>query len=280
MSKEDQLQWEARFGPPAAVAAFAAGLLVLAGQVIIQTLLERREGLEPLPEFLVSVDEHSGSLIASRVVQALSALCLILVFYYLFRAVRLRNPQMPSWFVYLIFAGPVLYALSQVLGALSQVDVASEFVDGAPIRGEPGDVRADELTKDGQNGLVAGFGLAGTVGVAFLFVMLPLRARRVGLMSPFMGILGVICGVLLVLPLIPGVPVIIQAFWLGALGLLFLGRWPGGRGEAWETGEAVPWPTPAQRRGLAPPPDAAPEPDGGEPEPAPKRPSSRKRKRR
>ncbi len=282
MSKEDQLQWEARFGPPAAVAAFAAGLLVLAGQVIIQTLLERRPGLEPLPEFLVSVDQHSSSLIASRVVQALSALCLILVFYYLFRAIRLRNPQMPSWFVYLIFAGPVLYALSQVLGALSQLDVASDFVDGAPIRGEPGDVRADELTSDGQNGFVAGFGLAGTVAVAFLFVMLPLRARRVGLMSPFMGILGVICGVLLVLPLIPGVPVIIQAFWLGAVGLLILGRWPGGRGEAWETGEEVPWPTPAQRRGLAPPPDAAPapEPDGAEPEPAPKRPSSRKRKRR
>ena len=75
---------------------------------------------------------------------------------------------------------------------------------------------------------------------------------------------------------------IIQAFWLGAVGLLILGRWPGGRGEAWETGEAVPWPTTAQRRGLAPPPDGepAPEPDGDEPEPAPKRPSSRKRKRR
>ena len=42
---------------------------------------------------------------------------------------------------------------------------------------------------------------------------------------------------------------IIQAFWLGALGLLFLGNWPGGRGPAWETGEAVPWPSPQQRRG-------------------------------
>ena len=42
--------------------------------------------------------------------------------------------------------------------------------------------------------------------VAFLFVMLPLRARRVGLMSPFMGILGVIAGILLVLPLLPACP--------------------------------------------------------------------------
>ena len=127
----------------------------------------------------------------------------------------------------------------------NQIDIATEFVDGEPIRGEAGDERADQVSEDGQNVPTAVFGLLGSVLVAFLFVMLPLRARRVGLMSPFMGILGVIAGILLVLPLLPGVPVIIQAFWLGALGLLFLGNWPGGRGPAWETGEAVPWPSPA-----------------------------------
>jgi hypothetical protein len=128
--------------------------------------------------------------------------------------------------------------------------------------------------------------------VAFLFVMLPLRARRAGLLSPFMSILGVLCGILLVLPVLP--PVILQAFWLGAIGALFLGKWPGGRGPAWETGEADPWPSPAQRRGLAGPSDkdAATEPDTArgeadvEPdgsvdgEPPPERPSSRKRKRK
>ena len=39
-------------------------------------------------------------------------------------------------------------------------------------------------------------------------------------------------------------------FWLGALGGLFPGRWPGGRGPAWETGEPDPWPTPERRMGL------------------------------
>ena len=79
--------------------------------------------------------------------------------------------------------------------------------------------------------------------------MLPLRARRVGLLSPFMGVLGAIAGALIVFPL-AGISTIVQAFWLGALGALFLGRWPGGRGPAWETGEAEPWPTAAQRRGA------------------------------
>ena len=128
-------------------------------------------------------------------------------------------------------------------------------------------------------------GLLGPVLLAFLFVMMPLRARRVGLLSPFMSILGILAGILLVLPVLP--PVILQAFWLGAVGALFLDRWPGGRGPAWETGEAQPWPSAARRRGTAGPEAGEPageadvEPDGSvDPEPVPERPSSRKRKRK
>jgi hypothetical protein len=100
----------------------------------------------------------------------------------------------------------------------------------------------------------------------------------------------VIAGVLMVLRLMPLVPEIVEAFWLGAVGALLLGNWPGGRGPAWETGEADPWPSAAERRGLVPArgdgeeDEAAPQaPTNGappEPEPAPARPSSRKRKRK
>jgi hypothetical protein len=108
-----------------------------------------------------------------------------------------------------------------------------------------------------------------------------------------MAILGVIAGVLLVLQLVPLVPIVIQAFWLGAIGALFLGNWPGGRGPAWESGEPDPWPSAAERRGLAPPREEqggntgngsnggnGGPPPGPEPEPPPERPSSRKRKRK
>jgi hypothetical protein len=85
---------------------------------------------------------------------------------------------------------------------------------------------------------------------------------------------------------------VLMAFWLGAAGSLFLGNWPGGRGPAWESGEPDPWPTAAERRGLAPSPEDDPgagtsgAANGGgpstppEPEPMPDRPSSRKRKRK
>jgi hypothetical protein len=305
---EEQLQWEARFGRPAAFSAFAAGLLLLAGMVILQTMLDDRENIEALPDFLLAVDESPSSLILQAVVQGLGALCLIPVFYYLFRATVSRVPQIPSWFVWFIFIGPVLYGAAQILGAIDRVDVAEMFAaedytltDPDPerlaeqcpqIRGEVGGDCAQELLSQNANTAAVIPSLIGSVMVAFMFVMVPLRARRAGLLSPFMSILGVIAGVLLVLQLVPLVPIVIQAFWLGAVGALFLGNWPGGRGPAWESGEPDPWPSAAERRGLAPPRDedadegpgaaangGAPEPRP-EPEPVPDRPSSRKRKRK
>jgi hypothetical protein len=306
VSNDEQLQWEARFGRPAALAAFVAALLLLASTVILQTMLEDRPRAEPLADFLLSVDESPSSLILQTSVQAIGALCLIPVFYYLFRATIHRAPQIPRWFVYLIFAGPLLYAVSQVLGAVERVDVAEMFADQnytlddpdperlaeqcPAIRGEVGDDCAQELLQQNANLAAALPSLIGSVVVAFMYVMVPLRARRAGLLSPFMSILGVIAGVLLVLQLAPPMPIVIQAFWLGAIGVLYLGNWPGGRGPAWESGEPDPWPSAAERRGLGPPREddaGAAEPDApgaptapAEPEPVPERPSSRKRKRK
>jgi hypothetical protein len=311
VSNQEQLQWEARFGRPAALAAFGAALLLLAGTVILQTMLEDRPGVEALADFLLSVDESPGSLILQASVQALAALCLIPVFYYLFRATIHRAPQIPRWFVYLIFAGPLLYAVSQVAGAVERIDVAEMFADENYTFDDPdperladecpairGDDCAQELLQQNANLAAALPSLIGSVLVAFMYVMVPLRARRAGLLSPFMSILGVIAGVLLVLQLAPPMPIVLQAFWLGAIGVLYLGNWPGGRGPAWESGEPDPWPSAAERRGLGTPrddageaePDAPGAPTGpaeptepgepSEPEPVPERPSSRKRKRK
>ena len=120
MSDQDQLQWEARFGRPAAVAAFAAGILLLAGTFITLSSYKDRAHISRVADSLLSVDENPGTFIASSVLQALSALCLIGVFYYLFRATSHRLPQFPTWFLYVILVGPVLYAISQVFGAIDR----------------------------------------------------------------------------------------------------------------------------------------------------------------
>lgn len=278
MNREEQLQWEARWGRPAGIAAIVAGAMLLVSAMLF--FPEDREGIERNPDLLLSIDEQSGSYMASAVLSALAGLLLVGVFLNLFRATLARGGGVPSWFLYLVIGAPLLYAVSTVAGAFEAIDLAEEFAGGEPIRGEAGDDRARDL--GGTSAVLVALATAGTVGVAFLFVMLPLRARRVGLLTPFMGILGVIAGALVVFQL-TGISSVIQAFWLGALGALFLGIWPGGRGPAWETGKSEPWPSAAQRRGLVPMPgEKEPEPtlDPTPPEPVPERPASRKRRRK
>jgi hypothetical protein len=290
VSNQEQLGWEARFGRPAAVFAFAGALVLLVGQSLVQSLGEDRgDRIEPLPNSLLSINDHPDRLVISQVILALAALCLIPVFLYLFRAIRHRVPSLPSWFAYMIVLGPIFYGVSLVLGGIERVDLADQFAarasdvgDYCPaIVGKRGEECAKDMLSDDVSPLLLGLSLAGSVATAFLFVMLPLRARRAGLMSQFMAILGVIAGALMVLQLAVLIPEITRAFWLGAVGALFIGRWPGGRGPAWESGEPDPWPSAAERRGLVtagegPPAQAAPP----EPEPAPQRPSSRKRRRK
>ena len=288
MTPDDQLAWEARWAVPAALASFGAALLLVVSATIF--FPKNREGIGRTPDLLLSIDEQSGAYISSAVLTAVAALLLLGVFYYLFRAIEGRHGGVPHWFVYLVYGAPVLFAIGSLVYALQAVDIADQFASGTPIRGQAGEDRAKDLS-DISPALIAAQ-TAGTVGVAFLFVMLPLRARRVGLLTPFMGILGAIAGGLIVFQL-AGVSAIIQGFWLVALGLLLLGRWPGGRGPAWETGEAEPWPSAAsRRRGREPeepaeqpkpaqqPPDQPQAPQSEQPEPVPERPASRKRRKR
>jgi hypothetical protein len=281
VNREQQLQWEARWGLPAAIAAFVAGVILLVSGLLF--VPDDRKGIESNPDFLLSVDEQSGAYLTAAVLAALGALIVIGVFLYLFRASVARGAAVPSWFLYLVIGAPIVYAISTVWATLDVIDIADEFAGGTPIRGEAGTDRARDV--GGSAALLVGLSTAGTIGFAFLFVMLPLRARRVGLLSPFMGILGVVVGALIVFRAqFPGLATVVQAFWLGALGALLLGRWPGGRGPAWTSGRAEPWPTAAQRRGVVPMPGEQEEPTldptPPEPEAVPQRPKSRKRRRK
>jgi hypothetical protein len=95
-----------------------------------------------------------------------------------------------------------------------------------------------------------------------------------------------VAGALFVIPLLPAT--FIQLFWIVALGVLFLNRWPNGRGPAWSAVEVIPWPTAAQVREMAAEgtveatatTEPAPAPAPGEEKPGPSRSSRKKRKKR
>jgi hypothetical protein len=117
----------------------------------------------------------------------------------------------------------------------------------------PPDAQATDVT-DNSSTLQAGYGLelAARLGLIIGMVYISLQALRAGLLTRFMGSLGIALGAaVLLIPPVVFFAAIIWAFFLGYLGLLFLGRLPAGRPPAWETGEAIPW----QRPGDEPPPE-------------------------
>src|SRR5204863_462304 len=88
--------------------------------------------------------------------------------------------------------------------------------------------------------------LAAALALAAGFILTSLNAMRVGLLSRFMGVLGIVAGALVVIPLGPFPPVV-QAFWLLTLGMILLGFGRAGLPPAWRSGRAEPWPTPPPR---------------------------------
>lgn len=262
METEDNLAWEARQRPRAALAAIAASALTLAGGIFsgitfsdvpraglapsLQRALEPGDlGGEPslrlaLYEFY---DENVGSFIGAALLSALGALAAGAALSYLAMAVLSRRQEFPRAGLYLPAVGAGLFAVSLILVAIGTGATVDQVLDGDRTVNAVGDIAGSSLLVTGQLiEVVARF----ILGAAF--VLVSLNAMRTGLLTRFMGVLGIISGVLLALPVFGGPLPIVQCFWLGALGLIIAGRWPSGVPPAWRTGRAEPWPSGAEMR--------------------------------
>ncbi len=246
---------------PAAVASIAAGALTLGGGAlaawvysdlpavpVLDAMRERLAGGSPPQPGLKArqvlwYDDNAIRLILVSVVLALAAAAIGLALTHLYRSVRARRPETPRGVVYAAVAGAVLVAVSGLVQAIGVSIEASSFASSA---NQTSDAARDVLQGPA---IVAALLLrqVGVFAIGFAFVLLALNGMRVGLLTRFMGVLGIIVGVLFIIPLGASLP-IVQSFWLIALGALFLGRWPAGLPPAWVTGEAQPWPTQQELR--------------------------------
>lgn len=137
---------------------------------------------------------------------------------------------------------------NKILSDLDDADVDNE--SNSDTGAHPPDAEATKATDD--NGALQasqGLLLPAVLGLIVMMVYVPLQALRAGLLTRFMGSLAMALGasMILILP----IAVIAMLAWAGFLGLLFVGRVPGGRPPAWKSGEAIPW----QRPGEEPPPN-------------------------
>jgi hypothetical protein len=307
---EDQLAWEARQRTPAAIAAAVAGVFIFVGTVwrgltlsdlprngLVESLDRAAEpgaigGMESLKVDAYQVfDDNAVGVLASSVLVAIGYLALGWTLTYLAVAARARRPEFPRLLVYVPLIAGILQALATVLSAFATNSAISDFLGGSRTVDA-----AEEVTTTGLGVFAQLLGLPGALGLALAIVMISLNAMRVGLLTRFMGVLGIITGALQILPFGGPLP-IVQSFWLVMLSVLFSGRWIGGQPPAWRTGRAEPWPSgaevreqrkraAAERRGEVYEPDE-PEPERqpeGEPAAVPAGPSpsasARKRKRK
>lgn len=289
---DEQLAWEARHRPRAGLAALAAGVLGLIGAVLPQfifggvprsglvTALERGlqtgpiDRLESLrvPGFEFAADRQL-ELIATGVVQAIALIALGWALAFLASVTRARRQELPRAALYLALIGAMLSALATLVYYVARSIQISDFLDGPRTAEAAREIGGGSVVLTAQL-----IGLPGTMALALGVVLISLNAQRAGVLTRFMGILGVIVGALMVFPIGSPVPVV-QTFWLLAVGLLFLGRTPGGDPPAWRTGQAEPWASTRFAPPVAQESAEVAEPDGAEPA-RPAAPRQRKRKRR
>jgi hypothetical protein len=302
---DETLADEGRRRTQAGVIAIAAGILtigsgafaavVYSDKPTVPLLDALREHLSPNPPVpglkvreALFYDDNAVQIILVSLLLALAAAGMGLTLSHLYRSTKARRPELSRAAIVTAIAGATLVAVGGLVLPISITVQAHALATSA----QPTAAEARDALMPPTAGAALILRQLGVFALGFAFIVITLNAMRVGLLTRFMGVLGIIIGGLFIIPLGASLP-IVQAFWLIALGALFLGFWPPGLPPAWVTGEAQPWPTQQELReqrlarqgepGSPRPRRQRPEPPETPAPEAPARPahpSSKKRKRK
>ena len=283
------------------VPAFAGGILYLLSGIVtystlngapkvglLQALSPALSGVanpavSPRAAEVKFISHHTYALIAGSVMAALAIGALTLVLLVLVDATRFRRPQTWAAARPLILVGGILLALVSIGHQIILSIQTHNFAVGHDLSNHAVD---NALTKGNANLVSEYLALLAGLSMAVGMITVSINAMRVGLINRWMGVLGIFTAILIFVPLGGATLEVIPAFWLVAMGILYIGKWPNGQPPAWESGEARPWPSRAQMRAEArgEPVKPALATGAGDVTPAPARPasggSSRKRRRK
>ncbi len=241
MSVEERLEYEKRVRMRQAVIAGLAGVLIVAAAIVQVT--GPQAAVNELTLGLIYSHKRVPRDQIGAVINMLGFFAVGATLAYLLGATRARNPELKTWIKWLTIAGAVLAGVIGVVYSVVLAIKANDFVS----HGNQTYQEANHLTKSA--GLVA-LPLIGQLGALLLavgFLLTSLNAMRVGLLTRFMGYLGIFTGVLVLFPIGSPVPVV-QAYWLFAAAYLLSGRWPTGVPPTWTSGRAEPWPSSQELR--------------------------------
>jgi hypothetical protein len=224
--------WERRQAPIAGAAALLSVAVTIAAVPVAATDAAPRVGDPSDLDLLTGIGYSGSGQVAALLLRIVGLALLVPLALFLFRAVRARAGELSPAVSLLGVAAFAVVGVSTAIGFFEVRDVARHFVATGPqtmarAEAELSDARGGGLLRVANVMQVAGGLLFG------LWVALTARATmQVGLQSRFLGIFGIGAGVVTAI----GLPVGSSLFlgWVGSVGVLACGYWPGGRPAAWE----------------------------------------------
>lgn len=237
-----QIADERRRGRVSAVAALLSAALFAVAAIWSQSL-SNDAPQHNTPALLRFFDGHSSQLIGSSTLRGLALLLLAPVTVYLYRATKARRAEEPRFVLVIGVYGPVAAGIGTIAVAIALAMVASDFA-GKHFQTIKA---ADDAFRTVQ--LIGLLSFSGSIALAIWFVKGCLDAMRVGLLSRFVGIVGIAMGPGLVLA--SGLFQFLLPVWLLAIAAMFAGFSVRARPPAWDAGEAVALPSARERFGEA-----------------------------
>ena len=195
------------------------------------------------PAELRYFDRHGGELIASWTLRGMALLLLLAVTVHLYRATKARRADEPQVVLVMGVYGPIAAGIGTIAAGIALALAASSFADR---EFQTIDAANDAIRTVTLIGLLS---VSGYLALAFWFVKASLDAMRIGLLSRFMGIAGIMVGPGLLL--ISGLFQFLLPVWLLAIAAIFSGLGLRGLPPAWEAGEAVVTPSTRELVGEA-----------------------------
>jgi hypothetical protein len=225
-----------------AAIAGGAGVCLLAAATV-QTTSQPK--VSELTVELINISQHTAQEILGGVLNALGFVGLALTLVFLFQACRARRPEtVPATRIAALVGG----GLAAVGGVAYAVILSIKAHDFVAAGTQQTYLEAKDLVGTAFVAALQYAGLVGSLVLAIAFALIAMNAMRVGLLTKFLGYLGIVAAASSLFLAGSPIGLLIEVFWLLAVAYLLAGRWPGGDPKAWVTGAAEPWPTAAEVR--------------------------------
>ncbi|HUZ28845.1 MAG TPA: hypothetical protein VMU90_06365 [Solirubrobacteraceae bacterium] len=243
MAPHEQHARELRLRLPYAVIAGVGGIALFAAAAL--TAVGPQPKVSELTLELIVTNKRVALEVAGAVINGLGLVALGLTLNFVGRAAQERRPQMTQAPRLTALAGGAIGAVGGIAYGIAIAIKAHQFVTSA---GALSYVQANSLVGGGTLAVLQYLGLVGSLLLAIAFVLVSLNAMRVGLLTRFLGYLGMVAAAASLLLIGSAPALLIEVFWLLAIAYLLSGRWTSGEPESWGKGEAVPWPSSAEMR--------------------------------